>query len=138
MKTSDFYKSKYLKAKDLEGPTNVTISEVLSETFNNSPNPKPVVHFKGVRKPLVLNKTNTQKLEDISGTDLMDNWPGVKAVLCPGITEVNGEQKPTIRIEAPDQKELPTRRPIKPSEPHGNGGHDDIADEIPDFKKVKG
>jgi len=130
MKTSDFYKSRYLKAKDLDGPTVVTISEVTSETFKNSSEPKPLVYFKGVQKPLILNKTNTQAIEDIAGTDEMGDWPGVKVALHPGKTEVNGEPKDCIRIKPPDQAELPTRRPVKPSKPHVNG-HDDMDDEVP-------
>jgi hypothetical protein len=130
MRTGDFHQSRWLKPKDLDGPMAVTVSSVGSETFKDSSEPTPIVYFKGMRKPLILNKTNMQKLEDIAGTDVMTDWLGVKAVLCPGVTEVKGEQKPTIRIEAPDQKELPTRRPIKPSEPHAKGG-DGMDDEIP-------
>jgi len=130
MRTGDFYQSRFIKPKDLNGPTLVEVSHMASETFKDSPEPKPLAHFKGMRKPLVLNKTNTQALEDIAGTDLMDDWPGVKCVLVPGTTPVNGEQKPTIRIEPPSQKELPTRRPIKPSSPQVKG-HDDMDDEVP-------
>jgi hypothetical protein len=125
MRTGDFYRSRFTKPKDLNGPTHAEVSHVASETFKDSSEPKPLVYFKGMRKPLVLNKTNTQALEDIAGTDLMDDWPGVKCVLVPTTTQVNGEQKPTIRVEAPSQAELPTRRPIK-----ANAG-DGMDDEIP-------
>jgi hypothetical protein len=119
MRTGDFYRSRFMKPKDLNGPTHVEVNHVASETFKDSSEPKPLVYFKGMRKPLILNKTNTQALEDIAGTDLMDDWPGVKCVLVPTTTPMNGEQKPTIRIEAPSQKELPTRRPTKAAEPDG-------------------
>jgi len=131
MKTSDFYQSKYLKAKDLDRPKIVAISEVTSETFRNSSDPKALCHFKGMRKPLILNRVNTQAIEDITGTDEMDDWPGVKVEIYPDVTEVNGEKKACVRVRAPDQAELPTRRPIKPAKPRANGGDDDMDDEIP-------
>lgn len=130
MKTSSFHQSKYLKRKDLDGPKVVIISEVTSETFKNSSDPKPLVYFKGMRKPLILNRTNTDAIEDIAGTDEMNDWPGVKVEIFPSTVEVNGEAKDCIRVRAPDQAELPTRRLVKPSEPHVNG-HDDMDDEIP-------
>jgi len=129
MKTSDFQQSKYLKRKDLDGPKVVSISEVTSETFKNSSDPKPLVYFKGMRKPLILNRTNTDAIEDIAGTDEMNDWPGVKVEIFPSTVEVNGETKDCIRVRAPDQAELPTRRPIKSAKPRAKG--DDMDDEVP-------
>ena len=48
----------------------------------------------------------------------------------PSTVEVNGETKDSVRVRAPDQAELPTRRLIKPSEPQVKG-HDDMDDEVP-------
>ena len=129
MKTSDFHQSKYLKRKDLDGPKVVSISEVTSETFKNSSDAKPLVYFKGMRKPLILNRTNTDAIEDIAGTDEMNDWPGVKVEIFPSTVEVNGETKDCIRVRAPDQAELPTRRPIKSAKPRAKG--DDMDDEVP-------
>ena len=114
MKTGDYFASKYLKAKDLDGPKVVAIAEVTDEIFRGSPEPKPLCRFKGMSKPLILNKTTTEAIEDIAGTDEMDDWTGVK-----------------VEIYPPAQAELPTRRAAKPAKPRGNGGNGDMDDEIP-------
>ena len=129
MKTGDYFASKYLKAKDLDGPKVVAIAEVTDEIFRGSPEPKPLCRFKGMSKPLILNKTTTEAIEDIAGTDEMDDWTGVKVEIYPTTTEVNGETKACIRIRAPAQAELPTRRAAKPAKPRGNGGNGDMDDE---------
>jgi len=131
MKTGDYFASKYLKAKDLDGPKVVAIAEVTDEIFRGSPEPKPLCRFKGMSKPLILNKTTTEAIEDIAGTDEMDDWTGVKVEIYPTTTEVNGETKACIRIRAPAQAELPTRRAAKPAKARGNGGKGDMDDEIP-------
>jgi len=131
MRTGDFLKSRFLKAHDFPESKVVVISNVMTETFRDDPEPKPIVYFKGVQKPLVLNKTMLQFLEDASGTDLMDNWPGTKVEIFATTTEVKGETKRCLRLRAPTQADLPTRRPLKPSAPHVNGGHDDMDDAIP-------
>ena len=60
----------------------------------------------------------------------MNDWPGIKVEIFATSVEVNGETKACLRLRAPDQAELPTRRLIKPSEPHVKG-HDNMDDEIP-------
>jgi len=60
----------------------------------------------------------------------MTDWAGTKAEIFATSVEVNGQAKPCLRLRAPDQAELPTRRPIKPPEPRVNG-RDDMDDEIP-------
>jgi hypothetical protein len=130
MRTGDFFKSRFLKSVDFPEPKVVILAHVGTETFRDSPEPKPVVYFKGVQKPLILNKTMAQFLEDASGTDVMTDWAGTKVEIFATSVEVNGQTRPCLRLRAPDQAELPTRRPIKPSEPHVNG-HDDMDDEVP-------
>ena len=130
MRTGDFFKSRFLKPVDFSEPKVVVVADVGTKIFRDSPEPKPIVYFKGVQKPLILNKTNTQFLEDASGTDVMTDWAGTKAEIFATSVEVSGQTKPCLRLRAPDQAELPTRRPVKPSEPHVNG-YDDMDDEIP-------
>jgi hypothetical protein len=130
MRTGDFFKSRFLKPVDFPEPKVVVLVQVGTESFRDSPEPKPVVYFKGVQKPLILNKTMAQFLEDVSGTDVMTDWAGTKVEIFATSVEVNGQTKPCLRLRTPDQAELPTRRPIKPSEPHANG-NDDMDDEIP-------
>jgi len=132
-RTGDYFKSQFLKSKDLDGPKVVVISSVGAETFKGSSEPKPTVSFKGMAKPFILNKTTSQAIEDIAGTDEMNDWAGVRVEIYPTTTEVNGEVKECIRIRAPAQAELPTRRRIKPSPPRTKGGNDDLDDEIPSF-----
>jgi hypothetical protein len=128
MKKSDFFDSKYFKPGDLGGqPKVVTIETVTMETFRNNgqDTPKAVCHFRGVRKPLILNRVNYETIEDITGSDDTSDWPGHRIELFPSTVEVDGKMTDCVRVRTPDQAELPTRRPIKSSEP------DDLDDPIP-------
>ena len=78
MRTGDFFKSSVLKSTDFPEPKVVVLADVGTKSFRDSPEPKPVVYFKGVQKPLILNKTMAQFLEDASGTDVMTDWAGTK------------------------------------------------------------
>ncbi len=98
MKSTDIFPSKYLRAADLNGHEPiVTIDRVVMETLGDDR--KPCVYFKGKDKGVVLNKTNFNAIEDISGEDDTDNWVGVKVKLVTVKVEFQGKRVPAIRIE---------------------------------------
>lgn len=102
MKVSDAFPSKYLKADDLKGRRiPVTIERVSFEHMDDEQ--KAIVHFRGVAKPLVLNRTNAGSIALIVGTDEMDEWPGRAVQLYGTPTMFQGKMTLAIRIEAPPQ-----------------------------------
>ncbi len=59
MRISQLFRSKYLKATDLDGQDRiVTILNVTEEEIGDDRQKKPVVYFHDVPTALVLNKTN--------------------------------------------------------------------------------
>lgn len=96
----DLWPDKWLKADHLQGrrPT-VEIDTVVVERLHNpqsrKPEPRLVASFSGKSLRLIMNKTQAQSLEAITGTDDYTAWPGHHVVLSAGIAP-NG--KGTILI----------------------------------------
>lgn len=98
MKSSDIFPSKYLRAADLNGAEPiVTIDRVVTETLGDES--KPVMYFKGKDKGLVMNKTNWNAVEELTGEDDSDNWKGTGIKLVTVKVEFQGKRVPAIRIE---------------------------------------
>jgi hypothetical protein len=72
MRIGQAFPSEYLKASDLMGRTvKVTMSHVEMREVGDGP--KPILHFVGKEKGLVLNKTNSNNITAAYG-DETDNW----------------------------------------------------------------
>ena len=77
----------YLSPTHLEGKgaRTVTISQaVIKEVFNSIQNrdvPEVVLHFKEARRSLKCNKTQTEAMWDITGTDDHTQWTGTRVIL---------------------------------------------------------
>jgi hypothetical protein len=101
----DLYGPKYLTAADLHGETwrrrigKVAPAELKEK--DGSTKRKYLVYFEGVEKPLVLNKTNAQKLAGAFGKD-HSKWIGMEVELYP---EMTGLGKEGVRL-----------RPLKPTD----------------------
>lgn len=117
MKSSDIFPSKYLRAADLDGREPiVTISKAVLETLGDER--KVVVYFTGKEKGLVLNKTNFNAIEEISGEDDTDNWGGTKVKLFTAKVEFQGKRVPAVRIDSPsDHKRATAERAARDVEP---------------------
>lgn len=103
MRMNDAFPSKYLKADDLEeGDLVVTINDAQFEEFpdpkTKRPDSKPVLHFEGDIKPLVLNKTNYKTISQLLGSDDTDDWTGKKIALYATEVESFGEVTLGIRV----------------------------------------
>ncbi len=107
MRVSEIFHSNFLKADDLQNRrVPVTIESVAMEEVAGDN--KPVVYFQGKDRPLVLNKTNAQVIEEIAKTDQMDDWAGTKIVLYPTRVDFQGRRVPAIRVDyATDGKPPP-------------------------------
>jgi len=92
------FPSKYIRACDLgNDDLVVTIEGVELEDITGDGEVKPVMHLEDHR-PLVLNKTNGNKIAGMFGPDT-DNWAGQQVVLHPTTTEFAGKEVACIRIK---------------------------------------
>ena len=94
---ADEYYGEYLKGEDLKKDITVTIESVGPETVGEEE--KLVVRFTEVKKALVLNATNKDRLKGLFGTPETDEWLGKPVTLTTEMTEFKGKTKPAIRIK---------------------------------------
>jgi hypothetical protein len=79
----------------------VTISKVTVEDFGDDTEQlKFVAWFEEVEQGLILNRTNSNSLEELSGSDESDDWTGLVIDLFVIRVDFNGKRTPAIRIEA--------------------------------------
>jgi hypothetical protein len=99
MRTNDVFPSRFLKAADIgdEGSILVITSVAIEEVGDDE---KPVVHFDGEKKGLVLNRTNWDRLAYIAKTDESREWSGLRVELYKELVTFNGRTAPAIRVRA--------------------------------------
>jgi hypothetical protein len=103
MKIGAAFPGQYLKAADLQGKrVTVVIDHVEMEDIGGET--KPVLHFRGKNRGVVLNKTNANAIWAINGSDDTDDWPGTTIVLYPSKTEFQGKRVDCIRVDPPDSR----------------------------------
>jgi hypothetical protein len=98
MRSSDAFPSKYLKSSDVKAKQLVaTINHVEMELVGQGPDQKekPVLHLEG-EKPIVLNRTNFETIEDAFGDT--DEWGGHKIKVYCAPTRFQGKSVDGIRI----------------------------------------
>jgi hypothetical protein len=114
MKVSEeFFPSNYIKASDLNGKE-ITLTMANVEREKLGDDNKPVLYFKGAKKGLVLNKTNTNAIGDAYGDD-SDDWFGQPIILFSAMVEYAGKLGPAIRVK------VPPRAPVRREEPISSG-----------------
>lgn len=59
---------------------------------------KPMLYFRGKKKPLALNATNGKTIERIAGTPDISKWGGIHVALYVTTTQWGGETVPCIRV----------------------------------------
>jgi len=108
------FPSKFLKASDLQGKEPVVvIREVKYEPVGQQKDMKAVVYFERVHKGLVLNKTNANRITQIAGSGITEEWAGVQIKLHATMVEFQGEPTEAIRIRPVS----PARQnPLRPAE----------------------
>jgi hypothetical protein len=108
----EFFPSKYLKASDLKGREPVlTIAKVLYEPVGQGKQMKGVVYFDKVEKGLVLNKTNANRITQIAGSGITEEWRGVQIKLYTAQVEFQGAPVDAIRIRPPQASKANALRP---------------------------
>lgn len=102
MDAKTIFPSKYIKAEDLQGKSvTVQIANLEIEQIGKNKDERPVLYFRGKKKGLVLNKTNTNKICDILGSSETEEWFGQMIVLYPTEVEFQGSATLAIRVRAP-------------------------------------
>jgi hypothetical protein len=99
MRTKDLFPSKYLQSADAKAKQIVaTISHLAQEFVGQGQDQKmkPVLHLEN-QKPMVLNRTNCETLEDAFGDS--DNWAGNKIKIYCVKTTYAGKSVDGLRIE---------------------------------------
>ena len=117
MRVGEAFPGQYLKAADLQGKrVQVVIEKVEFEDIGGET--KPVLHFRGKTRGVVLNKTNATAIWGITGSDETDEWPGTAITLYPTKVEFQGKRVDAIRIDPPDHPApKPKPAPVAEDEP---------------------
>jgi hypothetical protein len=100
MRANQAFPSKYLKSSDVkEKPRVAVISHLAQEMVGQGQDAKEkhVLYFED-QKPLVLNRTNWDALEEAFGDS--DDWPGNKVKLRSARTQYQGKSVDGLRVEA--------------------------------------
>jgi hypothetical protein len=130
MKIGNAFPSEYLKAADLSGKAvRVVIEDVTSEKVGEDQ--KPVMHFVGKDKSLILNKTNANRIVEATGTDETDQWAGWTITLYPCKVDFKGERVDAIRVDdRPGASKAPGARTKQaPPPPQPDEDPPDITDD---------
>jgi hypothetical protein len=132
MRISEAFPSNFLRAADLQGRNvRVTIASVDMEEVGDAP--KPVLHFEGKDKGLILNKTNSNNIAAVY-SDETDLWAGKEVVLYTTMVDFQGRTVEAIRVRRPAAKDGAGKKATataprpEPDDPRTTAGLDD---EIP-------
>jgi hypothetical protein len=120
---SNYDKSKYLRAEDLEREKKFRIKAVTEEEVGEGRDKekKLTVWFTNDERGLVLNRTNNRTIRGAFG-DPVQGWPGKILVVFPTLSEFRGKMVPALRVRIPTPKQ-PTATAAPPQQPvkSGNG-----------------
>lgn len=98
MNINSMFPSKFVAASDLMGQdVAVKIREVKQEAVGADEEIRPTLYFEGMKKGMVLNRTNAKRIIALYGEDT-DHWAGRPITLYPSETEYGGDTVPCIRV----------------------------------------
>ena len=116
--------AKYLKKEDIPSPVNTSILWTKEEEVTapgKGTETRLVLYFDGFKKGLVLNATNAQALEEITGTEDCDKWADIpiQVYVDPDVKyggkKIGGIRirKPTlVQVQVPVQEREPVQNPF--------------------------
>jgi hypothetical protein len=114
---ADAFPSKYVKASDLQGVEPVvTMDRVEFEPVGQKREMKAVLYFQGKEKGLVLNKTNANKITELTGSAITEEWEGQRIRLYATETQFGGDTVDCIRVKAA-AKQAPKMARMTPPPP---------------------
>jgi hypothetical protein len=114
---SDYDKSRFLKAEDLDREKKYRIRSVSEEEVGEKKEKKLVVWFTNDKRGLVLNRINNRVIRGAYG-DNTTLWPGKIIVIFPTMAEFRGKMGPALRVRIPSPKQStaavePPQQPVK-------------------------
>jgi hypothetical protein len=126
------FDSPYLGAWNVAGKDyNVTIDKVTGADIvgeGGKQSRKPLVYFKGVKKPLIVNKTIMKTLHSLFATYSAKALAGKRITLYATTTKFGGQTVDCIRVRnvAPKagQDEAPNEQAVPPDAPRREPGED--------------
>jgi hypothetical protein len=98
MRSKDAFPTKFLRSSDAKTKPIIAIISYLEMELvgqGQDRKEKPVLHLEGV-KPMVLNRTNFETLEEAFGDS--DDWPGHKIKIKCARTQFEGKSVDGLRI----------------------------------------
>ncbi len=108
---NDLKKSKYITQKDVDPPIELTIvgsKEANMALDGADPDYQWTLLFKEIDKPFVVNSTNGQLIQAITGLENSDGWVGKKIVLYVDRTvSFRGKITGGVRCRAPEGRNIP-------------------------------
>lgn len=124
------FDEKWIKAWDLGGRQITVVIErvkagVLEDPKRKKTDRKPIVFFRGAKKPLALNKTNAKTIASLYGNDT-EKWVGKPITIYPTRTTFGSEEvdcirvKPSVAGKAEDMP-APPPAPAPEEEVHAEG-----------------
>ena len=102
---SDFDRSRFLKAADLDGEKKFRIKSVSAEEIGTDKKErKPILWFTNDERGLPLNLTNLRTLSGAFG-DNMEIWTGKIIVVFPTMVDMRGKMVAALRVRIPPPKQ---------------------------------
>jgi hypothetical protein len=119
---SDYDKSRFLKADDIDGERKFKIKAVTEEVVGAGADKeqKLVVWFTNDKRGLTLNKTNLRVLKGAFGDDTA-GWANKIIIVFTTMVDMRGKMVPGLRVRIPPPKQGGVTTAAKPSQPSGNG-----------------
>ena len=126
----DIYGSNYLAATDLKKPITTVIEQVEQEDFarqGEKKKMKVVLYLRGVRKPVIVNKTNALTLANAFGKNFED-WPDQRIVIKAEPTTFAGKPTKGIRLYPANGEDAPVLK-----SPKSKKTSEDLNDDLDDL-----
>ena len=118
---SNFDKSKYLKAGDLDKEKKLRIKSATDEVvgIGDDKEHKLILWFTNDERGLVMNRTNIRVLREAFG-DVVDSWIGKIIIVYPTMVDFRGKMTPALRVRIPPPKQPAAAASPQPAS-SGNG-----------------
>jgi hypothetical protein len=125
---SDYDKSRFFKADDLDGDRKLRIKSVTEELVGTGADKekKLVVWFTNDERGFVLNRVNNRTLRGAFGDDTA-SWAGKVIIIFPTMVEMRGKMVPGLRVRIPPPKHGGQAVAAAKPMPSGNGQTADAA-----------
>jgi hypothetical protein len=126
MNINEIFPSKYIKSSELKGRSiPVVIERWEIETVGDQR--KMVLYFQGMKKGMICNRTNADRIAHLYGPD-NDDWIGREIVLYSELTNYQGRAMDGLRVRAPEPRSTARQNNVRPAPPRPRSGNNFIVD----------